>query len=400
MAGIFQTLVSGAKKNGYYVIPRIIEESDFWENCSLAHQQIFRTILRKSAYQEKNWDRQGELVIIKPGQFITTYRSLARLSKTSLQSVKSFLEKFKKAGFLQHTSTRHDITISLSNYEIYTLTYHLTNTQPTHSQHIKKEYKEYKERNSSSNIYNDNESSPQEEIAAAAFSEKIINIAPFLKDANFQEESFLPEKAIPERSFSQERSFQSEKHLTQEKAVATERSNPPKVPPKGSQPASPLAPPAKIYECLATFPILEQQKAQISAEFNQERVEICVLKVLRARNVNPGGHYPYLMKLLREAQDLWGAAEIKKQLEQVEKEAAAQFLQASKNFIVGNECPDLLQIVNDELHFPCGFENGRAKMHKVAVEKLYEKDYRDYLKGKIKEFVFFYREANFKEKQN
>lgn len=74
-------------------------------------------------YEEKEWEWQGKKFKCKPGQFITSLKSIAEKAGPgiSLQNVRTALSKFEKYEFLTNQSTKTGRLITIVNWELYQL---------------------------------------------------------------------------------------------------------------------------------------------------------------------------------------------------------------------------------------------------------------------------------------
>ncbi len=82
---------------------------------------ILITLLLMANHEEKEWEWQGEKFKCKPGQFITSLKSIAEKAGPgiSLQNVRTALSKFEKYEFLTNQSTKTGRLITIVNWELY-----------------------------------------------------------------------------------------------------------------------------------------------------------------------------------------------------------------------------------------------------------------------------------------
>ena len=99
---------------------------------------ILITLLLMANHEEKEWEWQGEKFKCKPGQFITSLKSIAEKAGPgiSLQNVRTALSKFEKYEFLTNQSTNRNRLITITNWRLYQsqdkqLTSKLTSSQQT-----------------------------------------------------------------------------------------------------------------------------------------------------------------------------------------------------------------------------------------------------------------------------
>lgn len=71
-------------------------------------------------HEEKEWLWQGKKYKCKPGQLVTSLKSVAKASGTSIQNVRTALINFEKTyDFLTSISTNKNRLITITNWELY-----------------------------------------------------------------------------------------------------------------------------------------------------------------------------------------------------------------------------------------------------------------------------------------
>lgn len=148
--------------SGWIKLHRCLLDKTVWQCSTDAQKAVLITMLLMANHEPKKWLWKGKLYEVKSGQFVTSLRNLAQKSGTSVQTVRSSLEKFKTLEFATHESTRTGILVTIENWGVYqgddreantqsntqpTHSQHTTNTQPTHSQQLTRTIKNYKELN-------------------------------------------------------------------------------------------------------------------------------------------------------------------------------------------------------------------------------------------------------------
>lgn len=109
---------------GYVKIPRSLYEDPLWKSLPLTYRHVYMTILIHMAFKETIQDDHGVLVIIKPGQFLTTERELEKLcdnEEIDRCLIQRALKKFKNLGFSIQTSIHKKTIITISREDIYEL---------------------------------------------------------------------------------------------------------------------------------------------------------------------------------------------------------------------------------------------------------------------------------------
>lgn len=105
--------------NGWVKLYRCLLDKPIW-SCSTSEQKVVLiTLLLMANHEEKEWEWQGEKVIIKPGQFITSLEGIAKKAGVSIRNVRTALQRFEKYGFLTNQSTNKGRLITIVNWELY-----------------------------------------------------------------------------------------------------------------------------------------------------------------------------------------------------------------------------------------------------------------------------------------
>ena len=151
---------------GWIKVHRKLLENSLWENCTAEQKVIFITLLLMANHEEKEWIFKGEKYICKPGQFVTSLKSIQeKVGKDiSIMQIRRSLEKFEVYQFLTSKSTNKNRLITIENWELYqtkedtptdkpTSNRQATDKQPTTNKNIRN--KEYK--NNNINIYSAND---------------------------------------------------------------------------------------------------------------------------------------------------------------------------------------------------------------------------------------------------
>lgn len=98
---------------GYFGFPRALISNEIWKSLSFEYRHVFLTIMANCVYEEKEMNDHGELFMLKPGQYMTTERELAKkCDEPTIDSSlihRCFL-KFEKLGFSKQ-EVKHKKTI-------------------------------------------------------------------------------------------------------------------------------------------------------------------------------------------------------------------------------------------------------------------------------------------------
>ena len=110
-------------KSGYFLIWRELFIKPIWLNSTLEQQIILITLMSMANWKCNQWEWNGEKYNLKPGQFITSAKSIIESTSgnVSRQNVRTALVRFKKLEFLTIESTKQGSLITLTNWQDYQL---------------------------------------------------------------------------------------------------------------------------------------------------------------------------------------------------------------------------------------------------------------------------------------
>ncbi len=110
-----------ATDKGWIKLYRQLLNKAIWQCSTMEQKVILITLLLMANHEEKEWEWQGEKFKCKPGQFITSLKSIAEKAGPgiSLQNVRTALSKFEKYEFLTNQSTKTGRLITIVNWELY-----------------------------------------------------------------------------------------------------------------------------------------------------------------------------------------------------------------------------------------------------------------------------------------
>ena len=106
---------------GWIKLYRCLLDDPLWQ-CSTAEQKVILvTLLLMGNHAEKKWQWQGQPYTCRPGQMITSLKSIAHKAGpgTSRKRVHLALQKFENCGFLVKQATRNNTLITLCNWDAY-----------------------------------------------------------------------------------------------------------------------------------------------------------------------------------------------------------------------------------------------------------------------------------------
>ena len=70
---------------------------------------------------ERKYDIYGDTIILNPGQFITSYSEIKKLTgkDISIRNVRTGIDRFEKLGFLTRQVTRRGTLVTIVNWDKY-----------------------------------------------------------------------------------------------------------------------------------------------------------------------------------------------------------------------------------------------------------------------------------------
>ena len=86
---------------GWIKLYRQLLNKAIWQCSTMEQKVILITLLLMANHEEKEWEWQGEKFKCKPGQFVTSLKSIAEKagSDISIQNVRTAIAKFEKYNF-------------------------------------------------------------------------------------------------------------------------------------------------------------------------------------------------------------------------------------------------------------------------------------------------------------
>ncbi|PTJ91662.1 DnaD domain-containing protein [Staphylococcus simulans] len=106
---------------GYLKLWRGIVEKPIWKQSTPEHKAILIQILIMADFSGNEWEYKGEKYTTKPGQFVTSLKSIAEEcgKGISVQNVRSALARFERLGFITNESTKVNRLITIVNWGVY-----------------------------------------------------------------------------------------------------------------------------------------------------------------------------------------------------------------------------------------------------------------------------------------
>ena len=118
-------------KGGFICLWRSLLENPIWFNSTPEQALIMVTLLLMANWKEQKYDIYGKVITLKPGQIITTYDEIAKLTAkgVSKQKVRTGIDRLEKLGFLTRELTPRGSLITIVNWGKYQDRFSEDNTQ-------------------------------------------------------------------------------------------------------------------------------------------------------------------------------------------------------------------------------------------------------------------------------
>lgn len=106
---------------GFICLWRKTKDDPIWFNSTPEQKVIFITLLFMARWREQKYDIYGDTITLNPGQFITSYSEIKKLTGkgVSMQNVRTGIDRFEKLGFLTREVTKRGSLITIVNWRKY-----------------------------------------------------------------------------------------------------------------------------------------------------------------------------------------------------------------------------------------------------------------------------------------
>lgn len=106
---------------GWIKLHRELMDKPIWLQSTPEQKVILITLLTMANHEERQWEWKGQKFIAKPGQFITSIKSIVDKcgDGISTQNVRSAIKRFEKFNFLTNQSTKQNRLITIENWGFY-----------------------------------------------------------------------------------------------------------------------------------------------------------------------------------------------------------------------------------------------------------------------------------------
>ncbi|EJD3283453.1 DnaD domain-containing protein [Listeria monocytogenes] len=115
---------------GWIKLHRDLKEKPIWKSSTPEQKTILVTLLMMANHKENEWEWRGKLFKAKPGEFVTSIKSITEEcgKGISSQNVRTALKRFENYGFLTKESTKVSTLINVVNWGVYQELENKTNT--------------------------------------------------------------------------------------------------------------------------------------------------------------------------------------------------------------------------------------------------------------------------------
>jgi hypothetical protein len=106
---------------GWIKLHRKLLNSDMYRSLNSAQRDVMMQVLLSANHESNQWEWKGKLFECKPGQFITSLKTLKNkcASNVTIQNIRTALIKLKTWQFLTNESTKTGRLITVLNWETY-----------------------------------------------------------------------------------------------------------------------------------------------------------------------------------------------------------------------------------------------------------------------------------------
>lgn len=161
---------------GWISVHRKLIQKPIWLNSTPEQKTILITLLLMANHEENEWEWKGQKYIVKPGQMITSLKSIAEKSGKGIttQNVRTALVRFEKLNFLTNESTKQNRLITIVNYTKYQGMENEPNKEPN-NQLTNDQQRPNNQLTTNNNDNNDNNDNKEIEIYILNILEQTLN---------------------------------------------------------------------------------------------------------------------------------------------------------------------------------------------------------------------------------
>lgn len=106
---------------GWVKVHRELMDKPIWKTSTAEQKVVLITLLMMADHKENEWEFKGEKFKTKPGQFITSLKSIRENAgeDISIQNIRTALTRFTKYEFLTSESTNKNRLVTIVNWDFY-----------------------------------------------------------------------------------------------------------------------------------------------------------------------------------------------------------------------------------------------------------------------------------------
>lgn len=106
---------------GWIKLHRQLLKKAIWKDSTPGQKVVLITLLMMANHEENDWEWQGEKYKAKPGQFVTSVKSIVENCGNGIttQNVRTALVRFEKYEFLTSKSTNKNRLVTIVNWDFY-----------------------------------------------------------------------------------------------------------------------------------------------------------------------------------------------------------------------------------------------------------------------------------------
>ncbi len=107
--------------DGWICLHRELLEKPIWKCSTPKQRSILITLLLMAGHKENEWEWKGEKFKVNPGEFVTSLKSISKLSgpNISIRNIRTALKRFENFQFLTNKTTNQGRLISIVNWDAY-----------------------------------------------------------------------------------------------------------------------------------------------------------------------------------------------------------------------------------------------------------------------------------------
>ena len=106
-------------KDGFFKLQRKLLESDLWLKEPFTRGQAWVDLIGLANFADVEKFDGANIHVYKRGQVVTSYGTLAKRWKWSVNRVRRYIDTLKTADMIKTTSTKNGTVLTITNYKVY-----------------------------------------------------------------------------------------------------------------------------------------------------------------------------------------------------------------------------------------------------------------------------------------